>query len=79
MPRFEFSLSSPAARNRMAGAVTSASFSDALEAIAEQAEVEEGDTLEIGVKGFPPARFEYSTSADDGVVSWRPAGRRLAA
>ena len=76
MPRFEFSLSSTEERNRLAGAVTSTSFSDALDAIADQADVEDGDTLEIGVKGFPPARFEYV--ADGGDVLWRPSGRLAA-
>jgi hypothetical protein len=79
MPRFEFSLSSRTESNRLAGAVTSASFSEALEAIVQQTDVEEGDTLEIGVKGFPPARFEYATTAGDGIVAWRPSGYRLAA
>lgn len=78
MPRFEFSLSGPAERMRLAGAVTSASFSEALQAIAEQTHVEEGDTLEIGVQGFPPARFEYAASPTDGDICWR-LNNRLAA
>lgn len=72
MPRFEFSLSNSVESVRVAGAVTSGSFSDALEAIVEQGDVEQGDTLEIGVQGFPPARFKYMEK--DGVVSWRPTG-----
>jgi hypothetical protein len=74
MQRYQFSISSPTERMRLAGAVTSESFSQALEAIAEQADAGEGDTLEIGVQGFPPARFEYMESDEDGFVSWRPAG-----
>lgn len=74
MPRYQFSISSPTERMRLAGAVTSESFAQALEAIAEQANAGEGDTLEIGVTGFPPARFEYMESVEDGMVSWRPAG-----
>ena len=74
MPRYQFSISSPTERMRLAGAVTSESFLQALEAIAEQADAGEGDTLEIGVRGFPPARFEYTESEEDGIVSWRPAG-----
>jgi hypothetical protein len=78
MPRFEFSLSSPAVHNRLAGAVTSASFSEALEAITDQVDLDEGDTLEIGVKGFPPARFEYRVSGADGSVTWCPTGQLAA-
>ena len=74
MPRYQFSISSPTERMRLAGAVTSESFTQALEAIAEQADAGEGDTLEIGVQGFPPAHFEYMESEDDGIISWRPAG-----
>ena len=74
MPRYQFSISSPTERMRLAGAVTSETFSQALEAIADQADAGEGDTLEIGVQGFPPARFEFTESAEDGFVSWRPAG-----
>ena len=74
MPRYQFSISSPTERMRLAGAVTSETFSQALEAIADQAEAGEGDTLEIGVQGFPPARFEFMESAEDGMVSWRPTG-----
>ncbi|HET7552884.1 MAG TPA: hypothetical protein VFK04_16440 [Gemmatimonadaceae bacterium] len=74
MPRYQFSISSPTERVRLAGAITSETFSQALEAIADQADAGEGDTLEIGVKGFPPARFELTESAEDGTIGWRPAG-----
>ncbi len=74
MPRYQFSISSPTERVRLAGAITSETFSQALEAIADQAEAGEGDTLEIGVRGFPPARFELMESEEDGTISWRPTG-----
>ncbi len=74
MPRYQFSISSPTERVRLAGAVTSESFSQALEAIADQAEAGEGDTLEIGVRGFPPARYQLTESAEDGTISWQPTG-----
>ena len=74
MPRYQFSISSPTERVRLAGAITSETFSQALEAIADQADAGEGDTLEIGVTGFPPARFELMESEEDGTISWRPAG-----
>jgi hypothetical protein len=74
MPRYQFSISSPTERVRLAGAISSETFSQALEAIADQADAGEGDTLEIGVQGFPPARFQLAESAEDGTISWRPAG-----
>ena len=74
MPRYQFSISSPTERVRLAGAITSETFSQALEAIADQADAGEGDTLEIGVQGFPPARFELTESADDGTIGWKPTG-----
>ena len=55
MPRFNFALGK-AGTLREAGEVQSDTFDDALEAIAEQAVVQVGDLLEIGVYGFPPAR-----------------------
>jgi hypothetical protein len=56
MPRYHFSLGQ-GDTVRETGAVTSDSFSDALEAIAEQSDASLGDLLEIGVPGFPPARY----------------------
>ena len=73
MPRFRFALSSADAV-RQAGVVQVDSFSDALEAINEHVSAENGDTLEIGVTGFPPARFECVWSIQDGSRTWRPAG-----
>lgn len=77
MPRFEFAVGS-AATFREAGAVNSESFDDALEAITEQVTIRDGDTLEIGVRGFPPARYECVWPKINGVPSWRPAGLKAA-
>jgi hypothetical protein len=76
MPRFEFALSTMA-EVREAGIVQSESFAEALTAIGEQATVHQGDTLEIGVAGFPPARYEY-LGIFAGRQSWRPAGQMAA-
>ena len=70
MPRFQFSLANEGTV-REAGAVTSDSFREALDAIAEQAEAHLGDTLEIGVHGFPPARFELIKTGRRS-RGWRP-------
>ena len=71
MPRFQFSLANEGTV-REAGAVTSDSFREALDAIAEQSEAHVGDTLEIGVHGFPPARFELIKTGRRS-RGWRPS------
>jgi hypothetical protein len=72
MPRFQFSLGSTDAL-REAGAVQCDSFDDALEALAEQADVRVGDVLEIGVPGFPPARYEWVRTGKRS-RGWRATG-----
>ena len=64
---------------RQAGLIQSASFDEALRLVGERMTVSQGDTLEIGVKGFPPARFECVESLLDGTVFWAPASTKLAA
>lgn len=76
MPRFQFSVGRDGAV-REAGAVLSESFRDALTAIAEQSSVTHGETLEIGVPGFPPAQYEF-VMASLGHGDWLPR-RQLAA
>jgi hypothetical protein len=76
MPRFKFALSGPE-EVREAGIVQSESFAEALSAIGEQSALTEGDTLEIGVPGFPPARYHY-LGLVRGKRSWRPAGQLAA-
>ncbi len=78
MPRFEFSLSGPDETLRLAGAVTSPTFAQAMEAIAEQARVGRGDLLEIGVSDFPPAHFEAFMEGLNDQVSWQQSGKKAA-
>lgn len=78
MPRFEFSLNGPNEPVRLAGAVTCPTFEQAMSAIAEQIDVEQGDTLEIGVSGFPPARFDAVFEGVDEVLAWRQRNRKAA-
>ena len=73
MPRYRFALSS-LQQVREVGSVQTDSFTDAFTAISEHVEAHEGDTLEIGVAGFPPARFECVWSMEQGAGSWKPAG-----
>ena len=64
---------------REAGIIRSASFDEALQLVAQRVAVTQGDTLEIGVKGFPPARYECVEALPDGIVFWKPATTKLAA
>ena len=73
MPRFQFALST-LHEVREAGVVQTDSFTDALSAISEHVEAREGDTLVIGVSGFPPAKYECVWSIDQGTSAWKPAG-----
>lgn len=76
MATYTFSLST-SEEARQAGIIQSASFDEALQLVGERMSVTQGDTLEIGVSGFPPARYECVQSLLDGTVFWQPA--RLAA
>lgn len=78
MATYTFSLST-SEEARQAGLIQSSSFDEALQLVAERMTVNRGDTLEIGVNGFPPARYECVESLLDGSVFWRPASSRLAA
>ncbi|HET9452674.1 MAG TPA: hypothetical protein VFO66_00220 [Gemmatimonadaceae bacterium] len=78
MATYTFSLST-SEDARQAGIITSASFDEALRLVGERMTVAQGDTLEIGVRGFPPARYECVETLFDGTVFWQPAKSRLAA
>lgn len=73
MTRFEFALKSTD-EIRQAGVVQSESFSDALSLVSKHVTVQDGDTLEIGVAGFPPARYAFVPTDAVDAVSWRPLG-----
>jgi hypothetical protein len=78
MATYTFSLSTTD-ESRQAGLIQSSSFDEALRLVGERMTVTRGDTLEIGVKGFPPARYECVEALLDGSVFWQPAASRLAA
>jgi hypothetical protein len=73
MTRFEFALRSTD-ETRQAGVVQSESFNDALSLVSRNVSVQDGDTLEIGVAGFPPARYAFVPSDALDAVNWRPLG-----
>lgn len=74
MARYMFSLENNA-DVRQAGIVQSNDFDEALRCVADRMAIRAGDRLEIGVSGFPPARFECLGLLEDGDVMWAPANR----
>lgn len=76
MSKFRFAVSN--VHNRQEGVVESESFGDALSVLAKHMEVHKGDLLEIGVLGFPPARFECMGQIPEGEPVWFPAGQLAA-
>ena len=73
MPRYQFAIGGTDAV-REAGSVHSESFSEAITAISRSVRAEAGDTLEIGVSGFPPARYQCVFAENGTARSWRPSG-----
>ena len=78
MASYTFSLSTTE-DTCQAGIIQSASFEEALRLVGERMTITQGDTLEIGVRGFPPARFECVEALLDGTIFWQPAAPKLAA
>jgi hypothetical protein len=60
------------------GFVRSESFAEALGAIQEQLPAAEGDLLELGVHGFPPARYLCVGRTTEGETTWRPLAQLAA-
>lgn len=75
MSRFCFSVSNEDSRRE--GVVESDSFVAAVDALAEHVDVHKGDVLEIGVMGFPPARYEC-VGLGEGMPMWMPTGKMAA-
>jgi hypothetical protein len=58
--------------------VQSDTFDEAMSAVAERFTATPGDRLEIGVFGFPPARYMCVGSVDGDGASWRPVDEKAA-
>ena len=78
MSTFQFAISSGPESVRQAGVVESDSFDAAVVLLGERIPVHEGDSLEIGVAGFPPARYDCVGAVRNGRPIWVPAGRLAA-
>ena len=77
MSKFQFAISSGPEAIRQAGIVESDSFDAAVTLLGEKITVQEGDSLEIGVTGFPPARYQCVGNIRSRPI-WVPEGRLAA-
>ena len=71
MSRFRFALSNAAVRQE--GTVESDTFVQAVDQLWQHVDIKRGDVLEIGVLGFPPARFECVGEIEEGKPFWKAA------
>ncbi len=76
MSKYRFSLSG--LETRREGVVESDSFAGAVDTLSHHVSVRRGDVLEIGVFGFPPAKFECVGQIESGSPVWMPAGQLAA-
>ena len=77
MSRYQFAISSGPESVRQAGVVESDSFQDALTLLGRKIPARAGDSLEIGVTGFPPAKYQCIGEVRSRPV-WVPEGRLAA-
>jgi hypothetical protein len=78
MSTFQFAISAGPESVRQAGVVETDSFDEAVSLLGERIPVHAGDSLEIGVTGFPPARYHCVGAVKNGRPVWVPAGRLAA-
>ena len=75
MSKFRFALSG--VESRREGVVESDSFAGAVDTLSQHVSIRRGDMLEIGVFGFPPAKYECVGELESFPV-WMPAGQLAA-
>jgi hypothetical protein len=78
MSKYQFAISSGPESVRQAGVVESNSFDNAVVLLGERIPVRAGDSLEIGVAGFPPARYNCVGAVKNGRPVWVPSGQLAA-
>ena len=78
LSKFQFAISSGPESIRQAGIVESDSFDDAVMLLGQRISVHTGDSLEIGVAGFPPARYQCAGAVKNGRPVWIPEGQMAA-
>ena len=64
--------------SRRDGVIESDSFRAAVDALGQHVDVQTGDLLEIGVLGFPPARYQCVGEIKSGFPVWVPEGQLAA-
>lgn len=77
MSKYQFAISSGPESVRQAGVVETNSFNEAVDLLGERIPVQTGDSLEIGVAGFPPARYQCVGELRSRPI-WVPEGRLAA-
>ena len=77
MSKFQFAISTGPESTRHAGIVESDSFNDAVTLLGTKIHVQPGDSLEIGVAGFPPARYSCIGELRSRPI-WVPEGQLAA-
>jgi len=75
MSKYRFALTS--VKLRQEGVIESETFVGAVDALGQQVDVRTGDVLEIGVLGFPPAKFHCVGALNESPV-WMPASAQAA-
>lgn len=75
MSRYSFAVSGLDSRHE--GVIDSDSFIAAVDALGQHVDVRTGDVLEIGVPGFPPAKYKCVGEIRSLPV-WMPAGQKAA-
>lgn len=77
MPRFWFALCR-GENIRGTGTLTASSLCDALRSVSRRGAPVAGDSLEIGLEGFPPARYECVFRDFDTPLAWQLVNRMAA-
>ena len=77
MSKYLFAISTGPESLRQAGVVESDSFDEAVVLLGRKIPVRPGDSLEIGVYGFPPARYQCVGEMRSRPI-WMPEGRLAA-
>jgi hypothetical protein len=75
MSKYSFSVSGLDSRHE--GVIDSESFIAAVDALGQRIDVRTGDRLEIGVPGFPPAKY-HCVGEIRSLPIWVPEGQKAA-
>jgi hypothetical protein len=71
MSKFRFTVMNRAVRQE--GMIESRTFTEAVDGLWKHVDIHHGDVLEIGVLGFPPARYQCISALASGQPLWKAA------